>query len=148
MPETTNQHSTAAMFHGQKTEGRILIVDDEPDVRNVVRRTLQKAGYEVLEAEDGKQAVEEIRQGENPLMLDVIITDIRMPNMNGLEAIDFFREQFPRVSLIVLTGYPDVNMGTTLINGGVVDYLVKPVDKEKLLASVSKAMEQREICRL
>ncbi len=148
MSEATNQQSTAAMFHGQTSEGRILIVDDEPDVRSVVRRTLQKAGYEVFEAEDGTQAVQEIQQGENPLLLDVIITDIRMPNLNGLEAIEFFQKQFPRVPVIVLTGYPDLAMSTTLMKSGVVDYLVKPVDKEKILGAVSKAMGQREICRL
>ncbi len=148
MEQTTSKSRTAAMFSGQATLGRILVVDDEPDVRKVVRLYLEKAGYDVTEAEDGQQAVQEIRSGENPLLLDVILTDIRMPKLNGLEAIQFFQKEFPRVSLIVLTGFPDLTMATTLMKNGIIDYLVKPVEKEKLLTAVAKAMEQREINHL
>lgn len=139
---------TAAMFGGTSSNGLVLIVDDEPDVRKVVKMTLQKAGYDVIEAEDGEKAIEEIKRGENPLLLDVIITDIRMPKVNGVEAIQFFKNQFPRVPLIVLTGYPDLDMATDFMKKGIVDYLVKPVDGNKLKDAVAKAMEQREIHRL
>lgn len=139
---------TAAMFGGTSSNGLVLIVDDEPDVRKVVKMTLQKAGYDVIEAEDGEKAIEEIKKGENPLLLDVIITDIRMPKVNGVEAIQFFKNQFPRVPLIVLTGYPDLDMATDFMKKGIVDYLVKPVDGNKLKDAVAKAMEQREIHRL
>jgi two-component system chemotaxis response regulator CheY len=87
--------------------------------------------------------MEVIRSDDNMLMVDVIICDIRMPKINGLEAIDFFRQQFPSVPIIVLTGFPDTKMATSLIGKGVVDYLVKPVEDAKLLASVKAAMEQR-----
>ena len=80
-----SQLKSAGMISDQVSEGLVLIVDDEPEVRKVVRMTLEKAGYHVLEAEDGIQAIEEIRKGENALTLDVIITDIPMPNMNGIE---------------------------------------------------------------
>jgi len=140
--------STAAMFGGHETKGRVLIVDDEPDVRKVVRMTLEKAGYDVIEAEDGEKAIEAINQGENPLILDVIISDIRMPKINGVEAINYFQQQWPRVPLIVLTGFPDMEMATGFLRKGVVDYLVKPVEKEKLIGAVGKAIEQREIHRL
>jgi two-component system, chemotaxis family, chemotaxis protein CheY len=140
--------STAAMFGGHKTNGQVLIIDDEPDVRKVVRMTLEKAGYDVIEAEDGEKAIEEINKGENPLILDVIICDIRMPKINGVEAINYFQQQFPRVPLIVLTGFPDMDMATSFLKKGIVDYLVKPVEKEKLLGAVTKAFEQREIYRL
>ncbi|MCW5783245.1 MAG: response regulator [Nitrospirales bacterium] len=136
------------MFSGQTSLGRILVVDDEPDVRKVVRLSLEKAGYDVIEAEDGQQAVQEIKSGENPLLLDVILTDIRMPKLNGLEAIQFFQNEFPHVSLIVLTGFPDLIMATSLMKNGIIDYLVKPVEKEKLLTAVAKAMEEREISHL
>lgn len=148
MEQTTSKSRTAAMFSGQASLGRILVVDDEPDVRKVVRLSLEKAGYDVVEAEDGHQAVQEIKSGENPLLLDVILTDIRMPKLNGLEAIQFFQYEFPHVSLIVLTGFPDLTMATSLMKNGIIDYLVKPVEKEKLLTAVAKAMEQREINHL
>ena len=140
--------ASGGMFSGHETNGRVLIVDDEPDVRKVVRMTLSKAGYDVIEAEDGEQAMAAIKEGENPLLLDVIISDIRMPKVNGVEAINYFQQQWPNVPLIVLTGFPDMEMATGFIKKGVVDYLVKPVEKEKLKASVAKAIAQREIHHL
>lgn len=140
--------TTAAMFGGHKTNGLVLVVDDEPDVRKVVRMTLEKAGYDVIEAEDGEKAIQEVQKGENPLMLDVIISDIRMPKINGVEAINYFQQQYPRVPLIVLTGFPDMEMATGYLKQGIVDYLVKPVEKEKLIKSVATAMEKRDLNRL
>ena len=139
---------TGAMFSGHETKGRVLIVDDEPDVRKVVKMTLTKAGYDVIEAEDGEKAIAAIQEGENPLLLDVIISDIRMPKVNGVEAINYFQQQWPTVPLIVLTGFPDMEMATGFLKKGIVDYLVKPVEKEKLTAAVAKAIEQREISHL
>ena len=109
---------------------------------------LTKAGYDVIEAEDGAKAIEAINTGENRLMLDVIICDIRMPKINGMEAIAYFRKEYPRVPLIVLTGFPDTDMATTLLRQGVTDYLVKPVEAEKLRASVARAMDMRDLSRL
>ena len=73
-----------------------------------------------------------------------IICDIRMPKINGVEAIQYFQTQFPRVPLIVMTGHPDVQMATSFLNGGVVDYLVKPVESEKLIATVAKAVDSKD----
>ena len=128
--------------------GRVLVVDDEPDIRKVVRMTLQKAGYEVLEAENGEKAIEVINTGENRLLLDVLICDIRMPKINGVEAIAYFQQEWPRVPIIVLTGFPDTDMATSFLRSGVVDYLVKPVEGEKLRTAVARAMEQRELAQL
>lgn len=110
--------------------------------------TLQKAGYDVLEAENGEKAIEVINSGENRLLLDVMICDIRMPKVNGIEAIAYFRENYPRVPLIVLTGFPDTDMATSLLRQGVVDYLVKPVEGDILKAAVGRAMERRELAPL
>ena len=139
---------TGGMFGGHTSNGRVLVVDDETDVRKVVRMTLEKSGYDVIEAEDGEKAIQEINKGENPLLLDCIISDIRMPKINGVEAINYFKQNYPHVPLIVLTGFPDTEMATGFMKQGIVDYLVKPVEKQKLTAAVSKAMEQREINRL
>jgi two-component system, chemotaxis family, chemotaxis protein CheY len=128
--------------------GRVLVVDDEPLVRQVVRMTLEKAGYDVLEAENGEKAIEAINENENPLVLDVVICDIRMPKINGVEAIEYFQRQYPHVPLIVLTGYPDTNMAVSFMRHGVVDYLVKPVDAERLKAAVMEAMDQRNLARV
>jgi CheY-like chemotaxis protein len=123
--------------------GRILIVDDDENVRKVLRVTLTDAGYDVVEADHGGTGIEQIRSGENRLMVDVIICDIRMPQISGLEAIDYFRQQFPSVPILVLTGFPDTKMAADLLNKGVADYLVKPVEDEKLLAAVKAGIQQR-----
>ena len=140
--------ATGAMFSGHETKGRVLIMDDEPDVRKVVKMILTKAGYDVIEAEDGEKAIAAIKEGENPLILSVIICDIRMPKINGVEAINYFQQQWPRVPLIVLTGFADMKMAIEFLKIGIVDYLVKPVAKEKLMNAVAKAIGQRELHRL
>lgn len=128
-------------------KGRILILDDEDNIRKILRLTLTKAGYDVVEADHGGKGIEAIRADDNMLMVDVVITDIRMPKVNGLEAIAYFQSQFPSVQIIVLTGYPEAQMAADLMNAGVVDYLVKPVVQEKLLATVEAAMERRTALR-
>ena len=141
--------SGADFLFGMKTgKGLVLVMEDEPDIRTAVRMMLAKGGYSVLEAEDGEKAIEVINTGQNRLMLDVIICDIRMPKISGVEAIAYFQKEYPRVQLIVLTGFPDTGMATSYLKTGVVDYLIKPVEPEKLTAAVGKAMEQREIHRL
>ncbi len=140
--------ATGGMLSGRTSHGRVLVVDDEPDVRKVIKRILTQAGYYVNEDEDGEKAIEAINEGENPLLLDVIISDIRMPKINGVEAINYFQQQWPRVPLIVLTGFPDLEMAIGFLKKGVVDYLVKPVEKEKLTSAVAKALDQRELHRL
>jgi two-component system chemotaxis response regulator CheY len=124
-------------------KGRILIVDDEKNIRDLIRMTLTKAGYDVLDAEDGAKAVEILRKDDNPLMVDVITCDIRMPKVNGIEAIAFFRKEFPSIPVVVITGFPETEMAVSLLKQGVSDYVPKPVESQKLLAVVAKAMEQR-----
>lgn len=126
--------------------GVVLVVDDEESVRKISRITLTKAGYEVIEAENGEKAIETLNAGENPLTVDVILCDIRMPKVNGIEAIHYFQTQYPSVQIIVQTGFPDLNLATSLLKQGIADYLVKPVEREKLLEAVAKAVEQRTIC--
>src|SRR6185437_11869365 len=142
---TMSEFKSGFFVGGEGTNGRVLIVDDEPDIRKVVRMTLQKAGYDVLEAENGEKAIEVINSGENRLVLDTVICDIRMPKINGVEAIDYFQREYPHVPLVVLTGYPETEMAVSFLRKGVADYLVKPVDAERLRDAVEKAMERRHV---
>ncbi|HKY72888.1 MAG TPA: response regulator [Nitrospira sp.] len=123
--------------------GRVLVVDDEPAVRTVVRLILEKAGYDVLEAENGEKAIEAINGGENRLVLDAVICDIRMPKINGIQAIDYFQKAYPHVPVIVLTAFPETEMAVSFMLKGASDYLVKPVEAPKLIAAVERAMERR-----
>ncbi len=124
---------------------RVLVVDDEADLRKNIRLILTKAGYDVVEAEDGEQAIAAIRSGDNPLAVSAVICDLVMPKVNGMEAIAYFRSQFPGVPILVLTGHPNIDNMTELYQQGVVDYLVKPIAPEKLLAAVERAMPKRKL---
>jgi len=125
--------------------GRVLVVDDEADLRKSIRLTLTKAGYDVVEAEDGGKAIEAVRSGDNPLMLDTIIMDLVMPRVNGVEAIAYLRSQFRGVPILVLTGHPNIDNMNELYKQGIVDYLVKPIVPDKLVAAVEKAVQQWEL---
>ncbi len=125
--------------------GRVLVVDDEADLRKDIRLILTQADYDVVEAEAGEQAIEAIRSGDNPLLVDTIICDLVMPKVSGMEAIAFFRSQFPGVPILVLTGHPNIENLNELYQQGVVDYLVKPIAPEKLLAAVEKAVAKHKL---
>ena len=123
---------------------KFLVVDDEPEIRRTILLQLEGTIYDVLEAGDGEAAITTL-DNENILEIDVIICDVRMPKVNGVEAVAFFREHYPTITILVLTGYPDVDLAVGFMKSGVVDFLVKPVKKEKLLAAVHTAARQKTL---
>lgn len=119
--------------------GKILIIDDEKDVREVIRLHLESEGFNnILEAEDGGEAISTLREEDNMVNVGIILCDIRMPKVNGIECIDFLRREAPGIPVVVVTGYPDTEMATALMKKGVKDYLIKPVEKQKLVQTVTK----------
>jgi len=96
--------------------------------------------FQVVDAEDGDKAIKENISGDNPFMAKAIICDIHMPKVNGMEVIAFFRQQFPNVPVIVLTGEPEVAGASHLLKEGIVANLVKPISPEKLTQGVHKAV--------
>jgi two-component system chemotaxis response regulator CheY len=122
------------------TRGRILIIDDEEDVRNILKMHLESAGYKVIEAEDGEDGINKMREGANLLQVGLIITDIRMPKVNGVEAINYLRKNAPSKPILVITGYPDADLAISLLKKGVKEYLVKPIEKKVLLEKVKKIL--------
>ena len=121
---------------------KILVVDDDEEVRKTIRLQLKGTGLEVVEAEDGKRGIE-VLDAENIITVDAILCDVRMPNINGVEAVAYFRREYPSIPVIVLTGYPDVKLAVDFMKEGVVEYLVKPVEKSKLVDVIMKAVSQR-----
>ncbi len=119
-------------------KGRILVIDDEADVREVLRLHLESAGFNVLEAENGEEGIKTLRSGDNMINVGLILCDIRMPKVNGVECVDFLRREAPGIPVVMVTGYPDTEMATSFLKKGVKDYLVKPVEKEKLLSVVDR----------
>ena len=124
---------------------KVLVIDDEDVIRQTIRKQLDGSGFEIIEANDGEQGIDLLNTLDNPLTVDVIICDIRMPKINGIEAIAYFRKEYPSTPIIVLTGYPDVTLATDLLKQGVTDYLTKPVDKQSLVEVVKKAAQQRTL---
>lgn len=122
------------------TKGKILIIDDEVEVREVLRIHLESANYNVIEASDGEEGVSMMKTGSNLLQVGMIICDIRMPKVNGIEAIDYLKKNAPSIPIIVVTGYPDADLAVSLLQKGVRDYMVKPIEKEKLLAKVAEVL--------
>ena len=119
-------------------KGKIIVIDDEADVREVLRLHLEGAGYNVLEAEDGEAGIALLRSEDNMVNVGLILCDIRMPKVNGVGCVDFLKREAPGIPVVMVTGYPDTEMATSFLKKGVKDYLVKPVEKEKLLAVVDK----------
>jgi len=119
-------------------KGKILVVDDEQNVRDTIRMQLESENYNILEAENGEEAIKVLRSEDNMVNVGLILCDIRMPKVNGLECIQFFRQEAPGIPTVVITAFPDAEMAADLMTKGLKDYLVKPVEKENLLAVVAK----------
>ena len=106
----------------RETKGCVMVVEDESNVREDIRATLERGGYDVIEVEDGEKAIKAMDSGDNSLEVDVMIADI--PKKKGLEAITYFKKNYPSISLIGLTGLPHFQMGNTrptriaIIGGG------------------------------
>ncbi len=112
---------------------RILVVDDDAHIRQVIRLSLTKSGYDVLEAGDGGEALKVLGAGTTRSEVCTIICDLQMPNVDGNQAIPYFHAQYPEIPLVILTGAPDFILTEALQKEGICAYLQKPVSNTKLL---------------
>jgi two-component system chemotaxis response regulator CheY len=126
------------------TRGRILVIDDEEEIREILKMHLESAGFMVIEASDGEEGINKMREGANLLQVGLIITDIRMPKVNGVETIDYLRKNAPSKPILVITGYPDTELAISLLKKGVKEYLVKPIEKKVLLEKVNKVLSSAQ----
>jgi two-component system, chemotaxis family, chemotaxis protein CheY len=133
------ERQTTAAASGR--QGRVLVVDDVAVVRKSISLTLTSAGYDVVTAEDGEQAIKILQESNGPPTVDAIFCDLRMPKINGAEAVAYFRREHPSVPVVVLTAYPDVELAVFLMRQGVLDFLVKPVLQDELLTVVKRAVD-------
>ena len=122
----------------------VLVLDDEADVRTAIQLQLKDTHFEVLGAENVEHALHLL--DDNPISIDVIICDVRMPGVSGVEAVATFQREYPSTPVIVLTGFPDVALAVDFLKReDVVDYLTKPVEKGKLIAAVEQAAQGRKL---
>ncbi|HSL04497.1 MAG TPA: response regulator [Nitrospiraceae bacterium] len=124
------------------SKGRVLVVDDEADVRKSVRLILSKAGFDVDEAEDPEAGVALVKSGQNKSALSAIVSDLNMPRINEVIVVPYLRSQFPSCPIIVLSGSKMLDRSAKLFKDAGVEFLAKPIDQEKLLSAVNKAVNK------
>lgn len=118
-------------------EGHILIIDDEPSLRQTMARILQREGYEVTTAADAKEGLN-ILSGH---LFDLVYLDIRMPDMSGLELLKIVHAKYPDLPVILFTAQPDLNSAVEAVRSGAADYLLKPLKPQTVLDRTASILE-------
>ena len=124
------------------SKGRVLVVDDEADIRRAVRLILTKAGYDVDEAEHPEAGATMVKTGANKLPLSAIITDLSMPTVNEIIVIPYLHSQFPACPIIVLSGSKMLDRSAKLFKDADIQFLPKPINQEQLLTAMKKAVKE------
>ena len=124
-------------------QSRILVIDDELDFLDSIRRGLITSGYRNVELEaDPIIAVQQLESGE---IYDVALIDITMPGLSGIELLERFKELSPQTECIMVTAIDEARVAVECLRKGAYDYLVKPISKEDLLLSLSRALERKRL---
>src|SRR5579872_5093011 len=121
---------------------RILIVDDEEPIRDLVAAMLASANYVCTPTESGKEALSLLNSGEQ---FELMLSDLMMPGMDGIALLEAAKERFPDMPVIMVTAVHDISVALDAIRNGAYDYLLKPFEREQLLATVRRALENRRL---
>lgn len=124
-----------------KKDYSILVVDDEEAFRYLLTSLLTSSGYKVDTANDGVAAINAVQSG----FYDVVLLDVRMPNVDGIEVLKFIQENFPGTETVMLTGVNDVRIAVECMRLGAYDYINKPTTSEELLTTIQRAIERRQL---
>ncbi|HUI70059.1 MAG TPA: response regulator, partial [Spirochaetia bacterium] len=119
----------------------ILIIDDEPGIRTVLRDILEDEGYSVIDAEDGIQGLAEL--AANPV--DAVFLDVWLPNMGGMDVLKKMREQYPDVEVIMISGHANISLAVQATKMGAFDFLEKPLSLERTLIVLKNAVEAKRL---
>ena len=122
------------------TTGRILIVDDDEGIRTTLSAALKTAGYLADTASSGKEAIEK----SNSNFYNLVIIDIRLPDMDGTELLTATKERIPKTVKIILTGYPSLQNAVEAVNKGADGYIIKPAQPEELLKMVAEHLRKQD----
>ncbi len=119
---------------------KILVVDDEAIIRQLLTRSLLKEGYEVETAEDGNIALEKAKKTS----FNLLITDLKMPKKDGMEVLKEVKRTNPYVELIILTGYPTIETAVEAVRIGAFDFICKPFDVQAMLTTIKQCLEKQK----
>ena len=122
-------------------EERILIVDDEEMICSIISRRLMREGYSCATANNGKEALHHFYKDG----FSLIISDIKMPEMNGIELLKRVKSVDPKMRVIMVTAYPEIDMAVEAMRLGAYDFIIKPADLELIVLSVKKALESKQL---
>ena len=117
---------------------KVLLVEDDDMARKRLKRVIEKEGYEVISAHDGLEGLE-LFKNERP---DVVITDVKMPKIDGIEVMHRIKEMSKTTEVILITGHGDVDMAILALRDGALDYIKKPIDIDQLIMSLGRAKEK------
>jgi len=120
------------------SKGKLLVIDDEERLRKLLVRILQLEDFEVVEAGTAKEGLRRLEQD----VINVVISDVKLPDINGIELTKTIKANYPATEVIVLTAYGTINDGVTAIKNGAFDYITKGDDNEKIIPLVNKAMDK------
>jgi len=120
---------------------KILVVDDEPLVRNFLREVLEAEDYEVLTTEDGLSALKEVERGG----IDLVITDVRMPKLNGIDLLKEVKKRSPSTLVVVITAYGTIENAVEAMKNGACDYITKPLSPEQIKLAIQKASQHKNL---
>lgn len=126
-----------------KNQNRILVVDDSSDTRQIIQRNLNDHGYKVFSTADVPNAIQIL----SSIRIDLVITDLKMPGINGIELIKHVRQNNKDSEIIMITGYPTIESAVEAVKIGALDYLTKPFTEHELLETVKKALEKLQYTR-
>ena len=119
-------------------EKKILLVDDEKDIRDVVHLSLSDMGYQVLEAEDGDQALRIFRDTQPP----IVLTDIKMPNMDGIELLQKIKLENPETEVVMITGHGDMDLAIKSLKYKATDFITKPINVNVLEIALQRVCDK------
>jgi DNA-binding NtrC family response regulator len=122
---------------------RILIIDDEGEMRELLAKVLEKNGYQVTAAADGGHALDLLEKEP----MDLVVTDVRMPGMDGMEALKAIKELNPDTGVIVMTAFGSIDQAVQAVKEGAHDYISKPFKIDEMLLTIRNALEERRLRR-
>src|SRR2546421_2414158 len=123
---------------------RILVVDDEETIREIVSSMLTHANYKCRQAASGLEAIALLDSGDE---FELMLSDLMMADLDGIGLLERTKERFPDIPIVMVTAVHDIQVALQALRNGAYDYLLKPFEREQLLATVRRALENRRLKR-